>query len=136
MSSANEKQIAGKHYSSEYQHWDFVCDTGLHYLLGCATKYVIRYNNKNGIEDLQKAQHYLQKAIERKIPAVMKRADLMEQPFWLLWLKFFNIKVDCGQVEPFSKEAEIYLRILVGDYELAIGEIDTLIHKLVHGNGG
>lgn len=58
----NDYQIGGNHYKTAYQHWDFVCDTGIHYLLGCATKYVARWRSKNGVEDLRKAIHYLAKA--------------------------------------------------------------------------
>lgn len=67
--NSNDYQIGGNHYASEYQHWDFVCDTKLHYLLGCATKYVSRWRKKNGIEDLKKALHYLRKAKENRIYA-------------------------------------------------------------------
>lgn len=65
-STANDRQVAGDHYGKlSYQHWDWVCDIGLHYLLACATKYVARWRNKNGLEDLEKARHYIQKASER-----------------------------------------------------------------------
>lgn len=70
MSSANEIQHGGDHYrGNEYQHWDWVCDTGLPYVLGCATKYVSRWKQKGGVLDLQKAAHYVQKAKERGIEA-------------------------------------------------------------------
>ena len=61
---ANDIQIGGKHYQREYQHWDMVCDLNLHYLLGCATKYVSRWQEKNGLEDLRKSLHYISKAEE------------------------------------------------------------------------
>jgi hypothetical protein len=32
--------------------------------VGCITKYVERYQDKNGLQDLEKAQHFLQKLIE------------------------------------------------------------------------
>ena len=63
--TANDRQEGGDHYKKrEYQHWDFVVDTGMHYLLGCATKYVARWRDKNGAQDLKKAVHYLEKAAE------------------------------------------------------------------------
>lgn len=68
MQSANDIQIGGGHYKARrYQHWDFVCDTGLHYLLGCFTKYVSRWRDKNGRQDLEKSLHYLHKAEERHV---------------------------------------------------------------------
>ena len=64
----NDYQIVGRHYSNtQVQHWDFVIANNLNYLLGCATKYIIRWKNKNGIEDLRKAVHYLAKTQERCI---------------------------------------------------------------------
>ena len=58
----NDKQVGGSHYQSEYQHWDFV-RLGLHgrYLEGCATKYVSRWRDKGGAQDLEKALHYVEK---------------------------------------------------------------------------
>ena len=62
---ANDKQIAGKHYVAEYQHWDFVADAlSGRYLEGVITKYITRWRKKNGVEDLLKAQHYLEKLVE------------------------------------------------------------------------
>jgi hypothetical protein len=62
---ANERQVGGFHYAGGYQHWDFVHDA-LHgcYLEGCITKYVTRWRKKDGIRDLEKAEHYLDKLIE------------------------------------------------------------------------
>ncbi len=40
---------------------DFILDQKLTYIEGNVIKYVSRYKYKNGIEDLKKAQWYLQK---------------------------------------------------------------------------
>lgn len=66
--SANDSQVGGSHYQSKYQHWDFVhdCLGGL-YLEGCLTKYVSRWHKKNGLQDLQKAKHYLTKLKEMAV---------------------------------------------------------------------
>lgn len=70
--SANERQVGGLHYSKwTYQHWDFVVDTGLHYLVGCASKYVTRWRDKGGLQDLDKCLHYLQKATEADVVAML-----------------------------------------------------------------
>jgi hypothetical protein len=60
--SANDKRIS--HYASEYQHWDLAIKIPLGYLEGCSTKHVTRWRKKNGMSDLHKAQHYLEKLIE------------------------------------------------------------------------
>jgi methyl coenzyme M reductase subunit C-like uncharacterized protein (methanogenesis marker protein 7) len=64
--NANETQVGGSHYQNEgkLQHWDIVSMFNLDYFQGNITKYVFRFRKKNGIEDLKKAQHYLNKLIE------------------------------------------------------------------------
>jgi hypothetical protein len=64
MSDANARQVGGAHYQSNYQHWDLVLKTGMGYLEGNATKYIARWRKKNGLEDLKKAEHYINKLIE------------------------------------------------------------------------
>lgn len=62
--SANERQVGGLHYRSTLQHWDLVEEHGLGYLEGCASKYVTRWRRKGGLQDLEKADHYVEKLIE------------------------------------------------------------------------
>ena len=70
--SANDKQVAGSHYKTMTpdipQHWDIVALHNLDYFQGQITKYVMRWKNKNGIQDLQKALHFLEKYIELSSP--------------------------------------------------------------------
>lgn len=66
--AANDTQIAGTHYRTDSggeQHWDRQWRLyGRGYFVGCATKYIERYHLKNGVEDLKKARHFLDKLIE------------------------------------------------------------------------
>ena len=64
MSLANTRQVAGSHYASDIQHWDVVVANELDYFQGQITKYVMRWKKKNGVQDLKKAQHFLEKYIE------------------------------------------------------------------------
>jgi len=61
---ANDMQVGGDHYRKDYQHWDLVSDTQLGYLEGCSTKYISRWRDKAGLQDLEKSVHYLMKAKE------------------------------------------------------------------------
>lgn len=63
---ANNKQIAGDHYKKygDLQPWDVVIAWNLGYLEGTALKYIARWKDKNGIEDIQKAIHFLEKLVE------------------------------------------------------------------------
>jgi hypothetical protein len=65
IESANEMQIAGDHYKKKaVQPWDYIIANDLGYLEGNVVKYVSRWKDKGGIDDLRKAQHYLTKLIE------------------------------------------------------------------------
>ena len=66
---ANATQVAGTHYKDRadpraQEHWDIVRFHNLDYFQGQITKYVMRHKMKNGLQDLKKAQHFLQKYIE------------------------------------------------------------------------
>lgn len=62
-SSANETQIGGSHYKgAALEHWDFtVRALGNRYLEGAITKYISRWRRKDGLKDLMKCDHFLQK---------------------------------------------------------------------------
>lgn len=71
MVRANDYQISGNHYKKlNPEPWDVVRHWDLGYLDGSALKYIARWRNKNGIADLEKAVHYLQKLIEVEKDAI------------------------------------------------------------------
>ena len=62
---ANSLQVGGSHYKDKaIQPWDYIASNNLGYLEGNVVKYVSRWREKGGLEDLKKAQHYLTKLIE------------------------------------------------------------------------
>lgn len=62
---ANAVQVGGDHYKAQpIQPWDYILANGLGFLAGNVVKYVSRFDKKNGVEDLKKARHYLDKLIE------------------------------------------------------------------------
>lgn len=63
-SKANQRQVSGNHYKLPVEPWDYVIANDLGYLEGNIIKYISRYKKKNGLQDLQKALHYLEKLIE------------------------------------------------------------------------
>lgn len=71
-SKANDRQVGGSHYKrGGEEHWDRVWRLwGPGYFIGCITKYVERYREKNGIQDLEKAAHFLEKLIELETAAL------------------------------------------------------------------
>ena len=65
MSQANSIQHGGDHYKKKsIEPWDFIEANGIGFLDGNAIKYLTRWKDKNGIEDLKKARHYVDKLIE------------------------------------------------------------------------
>ena len=62
--SVNDEQVGGEHYQKPIQPWDYITLNRLGYLEGNIIKYVTRYKEKNGLQDLYKAKHYLEKLIE------------------------------------------------------------------------
>jgi 3-dehydroquinate dehydratase len=64
-------QIGGNHYVKAIQPWDAMQSwmTSMEFkgfLRGNVIKYVARYKEKNGVEDLEKAMHYLDKLIQEE----------------------------------------------------------------------
>jgi len=65
--NVNAIQYGGTHYKDvKYQPWDVILDWKLGFLDGTALKYISRWRKKNGIEDLQKAIHFLEKLVEEE----------------------------------------------------------------------
>lgn len=65
----DNKQIGGSHYQKAIQPWDamrawMTDEEFAGYLRGNVIKYVARCYDKGGVEDLQKAAHYLETLIE------------------------------------------------------------------------
>lgn len=66
--SANDTQVGGSHYTKQgIQTWDYIAANDIGYFEGNVIKYVSRWRQKGGIEDLRKAQHYLSKLIELEL---------------------------------------------------------------------
>lgn len=63
--SAWDIQVGGQHYKNKaMQPWDIIDAWGLDFYEGNVLKYLLRAKFKNGVEDLKKARHYLDKKIE------------------------------------------------------------------------
>jgi hypothetical protein len=71
--SANDKQVGGEHYQQPIQAWDYITLNRLGYLEGNIIKYVTRYKHKHGLQDLEKARHYLDKLIEVNQPQLQDK---------------------------------------------------------------
>ena len=62
---ASSTQIGGSHYSDmAIQPIEFIHKNNLSFIQGNVIKYVCRYKSKGGIQDLNKAKHYIDLLIE------------------------------------------------------------------------
>ena len=72
-----DKQIGGSHYKFfEIQPYEFISKNNLSFFQGNVVKYVCRYLNKNGIQDLEKIKHYCDLEIK-------KLKDIKKKWLWL-----------------------------------------------------
>ena len=58
-----DRQVGGSHYQTSDDVvgiTEFIMTNNIPYAEGAAMKYIYRHSNKNGIEDLRKAYHFLQ----------------------------------------------------------------------------
>lgn len=61
------EQVGGEHYKTmAIQPVEFILANGIPFVEGCVIKYVSRWRNKNGVEDLKKAHHFLEMLIEHE----------------------------------------------------------------------
>lgn len=67
---ATDMQVGGDHYKGmRIQPVEFIERNGLGFCEGNVIKYVSRHSNKNGLQDLQKAKHYIDLLIQLHYPS-------------------------------------------------------------------
>jgi hypothetical protein len=60
-------QVGGDHYKNlVIQPVEYITANNLSYLQGSVIKYVTRYQDKGGVEDLQKAIHFIKMMIQEE----------------------------------------------------------------------
>ena len=60
-----ESQVGGDHYKQlVIQPVEYIHKNGIGYMEGCAIKYLTRWRNKGGVQDLEKAKHFIDLLIE------------------------------------------------------------------------
>lgn len=101
--SANERQVGGSHYKgAPVQHWDFVLMHQIPYMEAQVIKYVMRWRKKNGVEDLRKAAHFIEKLIEWEVQDIETRNALCDKK------GFARDDAPVSELEKIMAEAEGY----------------------------
>ena len=78
-----DKQVGGKHYRNmKIQPAEFINENKLLFAEGNAIKYLCRHKQKNQKEDLLKAKHYIDMAIDRDYPQEVKEEIKEKKNSW------------------------------------------------------
>jgi len=90
MDSLN-RQVGGTHYKQmKIQPIEFIQANNLGFEEGNAIKYICRHRNKGGIEDLEKAIHYIQMLIDKE------KADALGQATTTFAARALGAAPACG----------------------------------------
>lgn len=77
MSALND-QVSGDHYKDKViQPVEYIYMNGIGYMEGNVIKYITRWKEKGGVNDLRKAKHYIELLIELN----EKKMSLGDEPF-------------------------------------------------------
>lgn len=123
--SANSIQVGGSHYQvvTGRQHWDLIDDFNVGYLEAGATKYITRWRDKDGLKDLRKAGHFLQKLYEKRALMNFQQQTARMPQVPRVVIQQYVEDNQCG-------EAESYLIALILTWQ-STGTID-LARKLIN----
>jgi len=67
LGTSLDKQVGGNHYKTlAIQPVEYIMKNSIPFMEGNVIKYVSRWRDKGGIEDLRKAKHYLEMLIEHE----------------------------------------------------------------------
>lgn len=65
LPAVDTHQVGGSHYTTlAIQPWEVIENNQMGFFDGNALKYIMRFRAKGGVQDLEKARHYLDKLIE------------------------------------------------------------------------
>lgn len=65
LPAVDTHQVGGSHYTKlAIQPWEVIENNEMGFFDGNALKYIMRFRAKGGVQDLEKARHYLDKLIE------------------------------------------------------------------------
>lgn len=126
MSKANG-QIGGDHYKDHggEEHWDFAWKHRYNQFEYCASKYVERYKEKNGLQDLEKALHHLVKWKSLVPSAALKNERSVSGIMMYIHSRKMNLL-----------QADIFGSIHMGDIRNATLGVELLIEQEYGGGPG
>jgi hypothetical protein len=76
MTTVLDRQIGGGHYKKySIQPVEFIMENNLDYCQANVIKYITRFRDKNGVEDLRKAKHYVEMLIEFELKQLKEEVN-------------------------------------------------------------
>jgi hypothetical protein len=121
---ANNKQIGGQHYAvvKGAQHWDYMITHDVPYLESACSKYLLRWRKKNGLQDLEKAIHFLEKIIESNARWPSRRRPTMPE---------YAVREMCRLYSCPKEETEMIVHLLNNRSELnfVLNSVENLLAR-------
>lgn len=115
-----DKEVGGTHYADmKIEPIELIEAFGLDFIQGSIIKYISRYKNKNGVEDLKKAIHYCNMRIDSDSLFKRRLGELDE----------FAIKTYCMLNELDDLENIIIGYVVSNELDKAAKEIENLINR-------
>lgn len=131
--SANDRQVGGSHYEATVQHWDFVVQALLdHYLSGNATKYLSRWRRKAGLQDLEKALHYVDKLIEQVLAGLVVPPPWAGEQTMVQALELTYQFLQANGIQGTQPEAEIIERLVSWRDVSVLYEARAILVDMIH----
>lgn len=127
---ALKNQVGGNHYKSmKMQPIELISKLNLNYFQGNIVKYISR-DKENKIEDLKKAKHYCELAIE-----LDKKDNIFKQIvfYFTRKRKIKEIANYCDVNLMYNREVFILPNILCKKYDIAIRELNITINQDIYG---
>ena len=76
MTTILDRQIGGDHYKKySIQPVEFIMENNLDYCQANVIKYITRFRDKNGVEDLRKAKHYVEMLMEFELKQLKEEVN-------------------------------------------------------------
>ena len=99
MSDPYDTQVGGNHYQTmKIQPAEFINKNEMKFAEGNAIKYICRHVNKGGLQDLEKAKHYIDMIIERDYGDDAEKSKVFDQVLKEVDKHRGDVKVTYGDV--------------------------------------
>lgn len=128
VKQANAWQVGGEHYKvGGEEHWDRVARLHLTYFQAQVTKYLERWKRKNGVQDLEKALHFLFKYEELlKNPNAKSEGEGIADRALRLGLDYYQSRIIELVESPYGGVMNVHEAIVLLQHYIKIGKLSVV----------